>query len=164
MAFFSLQGRSGLADSHGTRGFPRKSFIQTHWMDEDTVDSADTTSASLFFSKVSSDRLLSCHQFPKTGVTFVSSYLTFSRPAVLDVQVDAEMYSMADDVFESPPMSASPASTKKFPSLWVSSRIQRNLNQTFSGQGQLTWNWPPNLKLPQQYQQHFNRHKLKLKS
>uniref|UniRef100_A0A3B3X3L3 Inactive rhomboid protein n=1 Tax=Poecilia mexicana TaxID=48701 RepID=A0A3B3X3L3_9TELE len=71
-----LRGRSGLADSHGTRGFPRRSFIQNNWIDEDTVDSGDTTSASLFFSK---------------------------------------MYSMADDVFESPPMSASPASTKKFP-------------------------------------------------
>ncbi|XP_007574079.1 inactive rhomboid protein 2 [Poecilia formosa] len=77
-----LRGRSGLADSHSTRGFTRRSFIQNNWIDEDTVDSGDTTSASLFFSKV-----------------------------------DAEMYSMADDVFESPPMSASPASTKKFPSL-----------------------------------------------
>uniref|UniRef100_A0A3B5M8T6 Inactive rhomboid protein n=1 Tax=Xiphophorus couchianus TaxID=32473 RepID=A0A3B5M8T6_9TELE len=48
-------------------------------------------------------------------ITFVSSYLTFSRPAVLDVQVDAEMYSMADDVFESPPMSASPDASVKTP-------------------------------------------------
>ncbi|KAM4750594.1 inactive rhomboid protein 2-like [Anableps anableps] len=82
-----LRGRSGLADPHAARGFPRRSFIQAGWMDEDTVDSADT-SASLFFSKV---------------------------------DAHDEMYSMADDVFESPPMSASPASGKlleqKFPSL-----------------------------------------------
>lgn len=89
-----LRGRSGLADPHTARSFPRRSFVQASWMDEDTVDSADT-SASLFFSKV---------------------------------DAHDEMYSMADDVFESPPMSASLASSEqleKFPSLKDMSRTPK---------------------------------------
>ncbi|KAA8595015.1 inactive rhomboid protein 2 isoform X1 [Etheostoma spectabile] len=67
-----LRGRSGLAGSQTGRSFPKRSFVRPSWMDEDTVDSADT-SESLFFSKV---------------------------------DAHDEFYSMADDVFESPPMSA----------------------------------------------------------
>lgn len=47
-----VQGRSGLAGSQTGRSFPRRSFARPSWLDEDTVDSADT-SESLFFSKVS---------------------------------------------------------------------------------------------------------------
>ncbi|XP_047434589.1 inactive rhomboid protein 2-like [Mugil cephalus] len=68
-----LRGRSGLAGSQTGRSFPRRSFVRPSWVDEDTVDFADT-SESLFFSKV---------------------------------DAHDELYSMADDVFESPPMSAS---------------------------------------------------------
>lgn len=46
-----VQGHSGLAGSQTGRSFPKRSFAQPSWMDEDTVDSADT-SKSLFFSKV----------------------------------------------------------------------------------------------------------------
>lgn len=66
-----LRGQ-GLAGSQTGRSFPKRSFIRPSWMDEDTVDSADT-SESVFFSKV---------------------------------DAHDEFYSMADDVFESPPMSA----------------------------------------------------------
>ncbi|XP_036395459.1 inactive rhomboid protein 2-like [Megalops cyprinoides] len=68
-----LKGRTGLPGSQTGRGFPRRSFVRPSWLEEDTVDTADT-SDSVFFSKVDA------HE---------------------------EMYSMADDVFESPPMSAS---------------------------------------------------------
>ncbi|XP_010887711.1 inactive rhomboid protein 2 isoform X2 [Esox lucius] len=68
-----LRGRPGLAGSQTGRSFPRRSFVRPSWLDEDTVDSADTPESSVFFSKVDA------HE---------------------------EMYSMADDVFESPPMSA----------------------------------------------------------
>ncbi|KAM8878433.1 inactive rhomboid protein 2-like isoform 1-T1 [Spinachia spinachia] len=82
-----LRGRSGLAGSQTGRSFPKRSFARPSWMDEDTVDSADT-SKSLFFSKV---------------------------------DAHDELYSMADDVFESPPMSATFAPSEqpdqKFPSL-----------------------------------------------
>ncbi|XP_029936537.1 inactive rhomboid protein 2 isoform X2 [Myripristis murdjan] len=87
-----LRGRSGLAGSQTGRSFPRRSFARPSWMDEDTVDSADT-SESLFFSK------LDAHD---------------------------ELYSMADDVFESPPMSAAFAPCEppdqQFPSLPFPSR------------------------------------------
>ncbi|XP_028255325.1 inactive rhomboid protein 2-like [Parambassis ranga] len=89
-----LRGNSGLAGSLAGRSFPRKSFARPSWMDEDTVDSADT-SESLFFSKV---------------------------------DAHDELYSMADDVFESPPMSAfAPCepSDQKFPSLKDVSRMPR---------------------------------------
>ncbi|XP_068583344.1 inactive rhomboid protein 2-like [Cebidichthys violaceus] len=90
-----LRGRSGLAGSQTGRSFPKRSFIRPSWMDEDTVDSADT-SKSLFFSKV---------------------------------DARDEMYSMADDVFESPPMSAAFAPSEqpdqKFPSLKDVSRTPR---------------------------------------
>ncbi|XP_076149023.1 inactive rhomboid protein 2-like [Alosa pseudoharengus] len=65
-----IKGRPGLQGS--VRGFPRRSFARPSWMEEDTVDTADT-SDSVFFSKIDARE---------------------------------EMYSMADDVFESPPMSA----------------------------------------------------------
>lgn len=68
-----LRGHGGFVGSQTSRSFPKRSFIRPSWMDEDTVDSADT-SESLFFSKV---------------------------------DARDEAYSMADDVFESPPMSAS---------------------------------------------------------
>ncbi|KAG7242386.1 hypothetical protein INR49_023515 [Caranx melampygus] len=68
-----LRGRSGLAGSQTGRSFPRRSFARPSWLDEDTVDSADT-SESLFFSKV---------------------------------DAHDELYSMADDVFESPPIERS---------------------------------------------------------
>ncbi|KAM4584036.1 inactive rhomboid protein 2-like [Odontesthes bonariensis] len=88
-----LRGRSGLAGSQAGRSFPRRSFAQPSWMDEDTVDSADT-SVSLFFSKV---------------------------------DAHDELYSMADDVFESPPISASLGPCEqhdhKVPSLTDVSRI-----------------------------------------
>ncbi|XP_062402182.1 inactive rhomboid protein 2-like [Sardina pilchardus] len=69
-----IKGRPGLQGSvTGTgRGFPRRSFARPSWMEEDTVDTADT-SDSVFFSKIDARE---------------------------------EMYSMADDVFESPPLSA----------------------------------------------------------
>ncbi|XP_044201789.1 inactive rhomboid protein 2-like [Thunnus albacares] len=90
-----LRGRSGLAGSQTGRSFPRRSFARPSWMDEDTVDSADT-SESLFFSKV---------------------------------DAHDELYSMADDVFESPPMSASFAPCEPpeqtFPSLKDISRTPR---------------------------------------
>ncbi|XP_062293049.1 inactive rhomboid protein 2-like [Scomber scombrus] len=90
-----LRGRSGLAGSQTGRSFPRRSFVRPSWMDEDTVDSADT-SESLFFSKV---------------------------------DAHDELYSMADDVFESPPMSASFAPCDQpdhgFPSLKDISRTLR---------------------------------------
>lgn len=48
-----LQGQSGLAGpAHTGRSFPKRSFMRPSWMEEDTVDSADT-SESVFFSKVS---------------------------------------------------------------------------------------------------------------
>ncbi|XP_036796519.1 inactive rhomboid protein 2 isoform X3 [Oncorhynchus mykiss] len=68
-----LRGRSGLVGSQTGRSFPRRSFARPSWLEEDTVDSADTH-GSVFFSK------MDAHE---------------------------ELYSMADDVFESPPMSAS---------------------------------------------------------
>ncbi|XP_029289673.1 inactive rhomboid protein 2-like [Cottoperca gobio] len=90
-----LKGRSGLAGSQTGRSFPKRSFIRPSWMDEDTVDSADT-SESLFFSKV---------------------------------DAHDEFYSMADDVFESPPMSATftpyEQPDQKFPSLKDVSRTPR---------------------------------------
>ncbi|XP_026215237.1 inactive rhomboid protein 2 [Anabas testudineus] len=90
-----LRGRSGLAGSQTGRSFPRRSFARPSWMDEDTVDSADT-SESLFFSKV---------------------------------DAHGELYSMADDVFESPPMSASFAPSEpteqRFPSLKDVSRTPK---------------------------------------
>ncbi|KAM7008807.1 inactive rhomboid protein 2-like [Tautogolabrus adspersus] len=88
-----LRGRSGLAGSQTSRSFPKRSFVRPSWMDEETVDSADTPQ-SLFFSKV-----------------------------------DAHdgFYSMADDVFESPPISAAFAPSEqpdqKFPSLKDVSRM-----------------------------------------
>lgn len=51
-----VQGRNGLAGSQTGRSFPKRSFVRPSWMDEDTVDSADT-SESLFFSKVSNRSL-----------------------------------------------------------------------------------------------------------
>ncbi|KAK5926446.1 hypothetical protein CgunFtcFv8_022018 [Champsocephalus gunnari] len=90
-----LKGRNGLAGSQTGRSFPKRSFIRPSWMDDDTVDSADT-SESLFFSKV---------------------------------DARGELYSMADDVFESPPMSAAFAPCEypdqKFPSLKDISRTPR---------------------------------------
>ncbi|KAL3066823.1 hypothetical protein OYC64_016720 [Pagothenia borchgrevinki] len=90
-----LKGRNGLAGSQTGRSFPKRSFIRPSWMDDDTVDSADT-SESLFFSKV---------------------------------DAHGELYSMADDVFESPPMSAAFAPCEypdqKFPSLKDISRTPR---------------------------------------
>ncbi|KAJ8002053.1 hypothetical protein DPEC_G00175810 [Dallia pectoralis] len=68
-----LRGRSGLAGSQTGRSFPRRSFVRPSWLEEDTVDFADTPESLVFFSKVDA------HE---------------------------ELYSMADDVFESPPMSA----------------------------------------------------------
>lgn len=46
-----MKGRSGLAGSNAGRTFHKRSFIRPSWMDEDMVDSADT-SESVFFSKV----------------------------------------------------------------------------------------------------------------
>ncbi|TNN69504.1 Inactive rhomboid protein 2 [Liparis tanakae] len=90
-----LKGRSGLAGSQTGRSFPKRSFARPSWMDEDTVDSADT-SKSLFFSKV---------------------------------DAHDELYSMADDVFESPPISAAFAPSEqpeqKFPSIRDVSRTPR---------------------------------------
>lgn len=68
-----MKGRSGLAGSNTGRTFHKRSFIRPSWMDEDMVDSADT-SESVFFSKA---------------------------------DAHDELYSIADDVFESPPISAS---------------------------------------------------------
>lgn len=79
-----LRGQGGLVTSQTGRSFPKRSFMHHSWMDEDAVDSADT-SHSLFFGKG-------------------------------DARDD--FYSMADDVFESPPISASIGFTpdEKFPS------------------------------------------------
>uniref|UniRef100_A0A671YPQ3 Inactive rhomboid protein n=1 Tax=Sparus aurata TaxID=8175 RepID=A0A671YPQ3_SPAAU len=68
----NLMRVGGLQEKTPSRSFPKRSFARPSWMDEDTVDSADT-SESIFFSKV---------------------------------DAHDELYSMADDVFESPPMSA----------------------------------------------------------
>ncbi|KAK3575141.1 hypothetical protein QTP86_020953, partial [Hemibagrus guttatus] len=72
-----LRGRPGLHGAQVPRSFPRRSFVRPSWMEEDTVDTADT-SDSVFFSKARVD----AHE---------------------------DFYSMADDVFESPPLSASVA-------------------------------------------------------
>ncbi|KAJ0033842.1 hypothetical protein NQD34_000949 [Periophthalmus magnuspinnatus] len=64
---------SGVRFNASRRSFPKRSFLRPSWMDEDAVDSADT-SRSLFFGKG---------------------------------DARDEFYSMADDVFESPPISAS---------------------------------------------------------
>lgn len=79
-----LRGQGGLVSSQTGRSFPKRSFIRPSWMDEDTVDSADTPH-SLFFGKG---------------------------------DARDEFYSMTDDVFESPPISASFGLTpdEKFPS------------------------------------------------
>lgn len=79
-----LRGQGGLIGSQTGCSFPKRSFIRPSWMDEDTVDSADT-SHSLFFGKG---------------------------------DARDEFYSMTDDVFESPPISASFGLTpdEKFPS------------------------------------------------
>ncbi|KAM9857518.1 inactive rhomboid protein 2-like [Aulostomus maculatus] len=94
-----LKGRSGLAGSQTGRSFPRRSFARPSWMDEDTVDSADT-SESLFFSKV---------------------------------DAHDELYSMADDVFESPPMSAAfaPSEPDQFSSLKDISRTPKTPTAVF---------------------------------
>ncbi|TSK62586.1 Inactive rhomboid protein 2 [Bagarius yarrelli] len=69
-----LRGRPGLhSGAQVPRSFPRRSFVRHSWMEEDTVDTADT-SDSVFFSK------MDAHE---------------------------DFYSMADEVFESPPLSAS---------------------------------------------------------
>ncbi|XP_052456665.1 inactive rhomboid protein 2 isoform X1 [Carassius gibelio] len=68
-----FKGRQGLQGTQSGRGFQRRSFARPSWLEDDTVDTADT-SDSVFFSKV---------------------------------DVHEELYSMADDVFESPPISAS---------------------------------------------------------
>ncbi|XP_072319092.1 inactive rhomboid protein 2-like [Eucyclogobius newberryi] len=68
-----IRGHGGLVGSQTGPSFPKRSFMRPSWMDDDTVDSADT-SRSLFFGKG-------------------------------DARDD--FYSMADDVFESPPISAS---------------------------------------------------------
>lgn len=49
---FLVKGRNGLAESNAGRTFHKRSFVRPSWMDEDMVDSADT-SESIFFSKVS---------------------------------------------------------------------------------------------------------------
>lgn len=79
-----LRGQGGLVSSQTGRSFPKRSFMRPSWMDEDTVDSADTPH-SLFFGKGDARE---------------------------------ELYSMADDVFESPPISAAFGLTpdEKFPS------------------------------------------------
>ncbi|KAM9482229.1 inactive rhomboid protein 2-like isoform 1-T4 [Clarias gariepinus] len=68
-----LRGRPGLHGTQIPRSFPRRSFVRPSWMEEETVDTADT-SDSVFFSK------MDAHE---------------------------DFYSMADEVFESPPLSAS---------------------------------------------------------
>ncbi|KAK7929887.1 hypothetical protein WMY93_006282 [Mugilogobius chulae] len=62
------KGHGGLVGSQTGRSFPKRSFMRPSWMDEDVVDSADT-----------------------------SHSLSLAR----------SFYSMTDDVFESPPISAS---------------------------------------------------------
>ncbi|KAM9314373.1 inactive rhomboid protein 2-like isoform 2-T2 [Pholidichthys leucotaenia] len=90
-----LRGRGGLAGSQTGPSFPKRSFMRPSWMDEDMVDSADT-SESLFFSKG---------------------------------DAHDEFYSMADDVFESPPLSATVATSdkpdQKIPSLKDISRTPK---------------------------------------
>ncbi|XP_066560379.1 inactive rhomboid protein 2 [Amia ocellicauda] len=66
-----LKGRSVLSTSQPRRSFPHRSFAHPSWLEEDTVDAADTYDS--FFSKIDAH----------------------------------EEISMADDVFESPPLSAS---------------------------------------------------------
>ncbi|TWW59805.1 Inactive rhomboid protein 2 [Takifugu flavidus] len=95
-----VRGRSGLTGST-QMSFPKRSFARPSWMEEDMVDSAGT-SESIFFSKLG------------RGLG--------QGEGLSGVQVDAheELFSMADDVFESPPMSASAASEQAhqtFPSL-----------------------------------------------
>lgn len=73
------------------------------------------------------------------------------------VQVDAhdEMYSMADDVFESPPMSASFAPSEhpdqKFPSLWVIHNQRK-----CTGQYDVHW-YRAEVEAPQAFNAHLNR-------
>uniref|UniRef100_A0A8C9TIX2 Inactive rhomboid protein n=1 Tax=Scleropages formosus TaxID=113540 RepID=A0A8C9TIX2_SCLFO len=77
VARMSIRAASNLLKVRSHR-FLRRSFARPSWLEEDTVDTADT-SDSVFFSKAGVD----AHE---------------------------EMYSMADDVFESPPLSANYAS------------------------------------------------------
>ncbi|TKS68817.1 Inactive rhomboid protein 2 [Collichthys lucidus] len=90
-----MRGRSGLAGSQTSRSLPKRSFIRPSWMDEDTVDSADT-SESLFFSKV---------------------------------DAHDEFSSIADDVFESPPMSAAFAPSEQ-PDQKFSSLPSKDISRT----------------------------------
>uniref|UniRef100_A0A8C2DB22 Inactive rhomboid protein n=1 Tax=Cyprinus carpio TaxID=7962 RepID=A0A8C2DB22_CYPCA len=46
-----LKGRQGLQGTQSGRGFQRRSFARPSWLEDDTVDTADT-SDSVFFSKV----------------------------------------------------------------------------------------------------------------
>uniref|UniRef100_A0A8C6LY98 Inactive rhomboid protein n=1 Tax=Nothobranchius furzeri TaxID=105023 RepID=A0A8C6LY98_NOTFU len=66
---------AGLAGSQTARSFPRRSFVRPSWMDEDTVDFADT-SASLIINKVSCCSLAFTLEFP---CLFTSSLL-FNEP------------------------------------------------------------------------------------
>lgn len=75
-----VQGHSGLAGSQTGRSFPKRSFAQPSWMDEDTVDSADT-SKSLFFSKVcfplSTILSVLLQQFQIFAATFLGFFFSY---------------------------------------------------------------------------------------
>ncbi|KAH0629527.1 hypothetical protein JD844_011644, partial [Phrynosoma platyrhinos] len=102
-----IRGRSILEPSAPKRKFNKRSFVYPSFMDDDVVDGMDTFDSS-FFSKASMVSWPSCtiplpsaHSFaPILPCQTVSLYFLS--------QVDAhdEMCSMPDDVFESPPLSA----------------------------------------------------------
>ncbi|XP_023675751.1 inactive rhomboid protein 2 [Paramormyrops kingsleyae] len=106
-----LKGRPVMLSSQAGRTIPRRSFAQHSWLEEDTVDTADT-SDSVFFSKV---------------------------------DAHYEAYSIPDDVFESPPLSATcsshqqphfeePALKEAEPSVKLPLSIKKDLGPRLPGE------------------------------
>ncbi|MBN3314276.1 RHDF2 protein, partial [Atractosteus spatula] len=105
-----LKGRPVLPSAQPRRSVPRRSFARPSWLEEDTVDAADTFDSS-FFSKARAAAPPTPPQWNE-GLLQINEdnilSLPLSRPARVSSQMDVhEELSMADDVFESPPLSAS---------------------------------------------------------
>uniref|UniRef100_A0A8C7IC55 Inactive rhomboid protein n=1 Tax=Oncorhynchus kisutch TaxID=8019 RepID=A0A8C7IC55_ONCKI len=82
-----LRGRSGLVGSQTGRSFPRRSFARPSWLEEDTVDSADTH-GSVFFSKV----MVLC--LPFLSVSF-SCFLCLSFGLSVSPCASASLFSLS---------------------------------------------------------------------
>lgn len=81
-----VQGRSGLVGSQTGRSFPRRSFARPSWLEEDTVDSADTH-GSVFFSKV----MILCLPFSLCP----SLAFSVSRSVCLSLRVPQSLFSLS---------------------------------------------------------------------